>query len=170
MAVAALKASDHGGDGEGQKKKPDDDGDMRRLLQGFEKVLLPWVDHVEVAVDGGHSQEGDTCSPVEEEHEEHGFAHHLVLAPALAIDEVVRLHGQTEKQEDIRQHQVEEEDIVAVGFPELQLENEEMEDGRIERQGQDENDNHNRCVEFVQRLAGGITVLDDTFSNIHDCC
>lgn len=33
MAVAAIKVFEHGGDGERQKKQPDEDRDMRRFLE-----------------------------------------------------------------------------------------------------------------------------------------
>lgn len=76
------------------------------------------------------------------------------------------LYGQTEEQEDVRQHQVEKEDIVGVGFPEFQLEYEEVEDRCIQRQSQDENHNHDSCIEFIQSLVCGFAVLDQLVSRI----
>lgn len=64
MAVAALKGLEHGGNGERQQKQPNEDGDLGRFLQGFQEILPAWVNHVEVAIDGGHSQEGDAGPPV----------------------------------------------------------------------------------------------------------
>ncbi|XP_063078764.1 uncharacterized protein si:ch211-140l13.3 [Engraulis encrasicolus] len=84
-----------------------------------------------VAVYGDDCEEGNAGSPVQEQHEEHGFTHHLVVAPPLSVQEVVRLHRQTDEQQDVGQHQVEEENVVAVCLPELQLENEEVEHGYI---------------------------------------
>lgn len=158
MAVATLEVLEHRGNGERQKKDPDDDGDMRRFLQSLQEVLAPRVDDVKIPVDGSHGQEGDAGSPVEEQHEEHGFAEHVVAAPPFSFYEVVGLYGQTEEQQNVRQHQVEQENVVAVGFPELQLEYEEVEDGRVERQRQDKNQNHDRRVEFIQ-----MNVCDSTF-------
>lgn len=68
--------------------------------------------------------------------------------------------GQTEEQEKVSQHHVEKEDIVGVGLPELELEDEEMEHRCIQRQSQDENHNHDSCVELIQRLVCDITVFD----------
>lgn len=160
VAVAALKGLEHGGDGERQQHEPDDDWDLRRFLEGFEEILPTGVHHVEVPVDGRHRQEGDAGPSVQKQHEEHGLADDLVLAPSLSLDEVVGLDGQAEEQQNISQHQVEEEDVVGVGFPELQLEYEEVEDGRVQRQSQDENHNHDSCIKLIQRLVCGFTVLD----------
>lgn len=166
MAVAAFKAFEHGGYGEGQKQHPYDDGDVGRFLEGFQEVLFPGVDDVKVAVDGDDGEEGDAGPSVQEQHEEHGFAHSVVPAPPLSLDEVVRLYGQTEQQEHVGQHQVEQEDV---GFPELHFEYEQVEDRRIERQSQDENHNHHSCVEFVQRLVCGLAVLDQLVNGVIVC-
>lgn len=122
--------------------------------------------HVKIPVDGGDGQEGDAGPPVEKQHEEHGFAHCVVSTPPLSLDEVVCLDGQTEEQENVRQHQVEQEDVVGVGLPKLQLENEEVEDRCIQRQSQDENHNHDGCVDFIQNFVRGLTVLDQLVGRI----
>lgn len=166
MAVAALEGLEHGGDGEGQQQQPDDDRDVRRLLQDFQEVLAARVHHVEVAVDGGDGEEGDAGAAVQEQHEEHGLAHGVVLASALALDVVVRLDGQAEEQQDVSQHQVEQEHVVSVGFPELQLEYEEVQDGGVERQSQDEDHDHHGCIELIQRLVVGFAVLDRLKSTV----
>lgn len=62
------------------------------------------------------------------------------------------LYWQTEEQENVRQHQVEKEDVVGLGFPEFHLENEEVKDRRIQGQSQDENHNHDSCIDFIQSL------------------
>lgn len=133
VAVAAVKVLEHGRHGERQQQQPDEDGDVRRLLERLQQVLAAGMHHVEVAIDGGDGEEGDAGAAVEEEHEEHGLAHRVVFAPPLARDEVVRLDGQAEEQQDVCQHQVEQEDVVGVGLPEFQLEYEEVEHGRVER-------------------------------------
>lgn len=78
----------------------------------------------------------------------------------------MRLYGQTEEQEDVCQHQVEKENIVGVGFPKFQLEYEKVQDGRIQRQSQDENHDHDRCIEFIQCLVGGFAVLNELVGRV----
>ena len=119
MAVAAFKGVQHGGDGEGQQKQPDDDGDVRRLFEGLEEVLPAGPDHVEVAVDGDDSEEGDAGPAVQEHHEEHGLAGGVQDASPLPHQEVVSLEGQAEEQQDVGQHHVKQEDVVAVCLPKL---------------------------------------------------
>lgn len=95
--------------------------------------------HLEVAVDGDDGEECDAGAPVEEDREEHGAEDHLALAAPLAQLEVVGPHRQAEEQQDVGQHQVKQEDVVGVlAPPELELEDEEVDDGHVERQGQDE--------------------------------
>lgn len=169
VAVTAFKVLEHGGHGERQQEQPDEDGDLRRLLERLQQVLAAGVHHVEVAVDGGDGEEGDAGAAVEEEHEEHGLAHRVVFAPPLALDEVVRLDGQAEEQQDVGQHQVEQEDVVGVGLPEFQLEYEEVEHGGVERQGQNEDHDHHGGVELVQSLVCGFAVLDHLERRVHHC-
>lgn len=157
VAVAAVKVLQHGGDGEGQEKQPYDDRDLRRFLDGFEEILPPGMHHVEIPIYGGDGQEGDAGPSVQKQHEEHRLAHHVVGAPSLSLDVVVSFDRQTEEQEDVCQHQVEQEDIVGVGFPELEFEYEEMENGCIERKSQDKNHNHDSGVKIIQRLVCGFT-------------
>lgn len=152
MAVAAFKGFEHGGNGEWQKQQPDDEGDLRRFLQSFQEILPPGMHHVEVSIDGSDRQEGDAGASVQKQHEEHGFAHGVRVASPLSFDEVVRLYGQTEEQQNVRQHQVEQKNVVGVGFPEFQLEYEEVEDRCVQRQRQDKNHNHDGRVEFIHRL------------------
>lgn len=120
VAVAALERGDHGGDGEGQQEEPDDDGDLRRLLQHFDKVPAPEMHHVEVAVDGQSDEEGDAGSPVEEEHGEHDLADHGVTAAPLSVKVVVGLDGEAGHQQEVSDHNVEQED--AFVLPELEPE------------------------------------------------
>jgi len=160
VAVAAFKVLEHGGDGERQQEQPDEDRDMRRLLERSQEILATGVHHVEIPVDGGHRQEGDAGAAVQKQHEEHRFANRVIVASPLPMNVVVGLEGQTEDQQDVGQHQVEQEDVVGVGFPELQLEDEEVEDRHVQRQRQDENHNHDGCVEVVQGLVGGFAVFD----------
>ena len=122
MTVAAFKGVQHRGNGEGQQKQPDDDGDVRRLLEGLEEVLPAWPDHVEVAVDGDDSEEGDAGPAVQEHHEEHSLTGGVLDTSPLPAQEVVCLEGQAEEQQDVGQDHVKEEDVVAVGLPKLQLE------------------------------------------------
>lgn len=160
VTVAAVKVFEHGGDGERQQEQPYEDRDVRGLLESPEKIFPTRVDHVKVPIDGRHRQESDAGSSVQKQHEEHSFANRVILAPPLAFDEVVGLNGQAEEQENVCQHQVEQEDVVGVGFPKLQLEYEEMEDRCVQRQSQDENDDHESCVELVQMFVGGLTVFN----------
>ena len=160
QAVAAVEVLQHGGDCERQKQQPDDDRDLRRLLESSEEILSTGVHHVKIPVDGSHREEGDAGPSVQKQHEEHCFAHCVIRTPPLTHDEVVRLDGQTEEQEDVSQHQVEKEDIVGVGFPELQHEYEEVDDGYVQRQSQEENNKHDSRVEFIQANVRDITVLN----------
>lgn len=84
VAVAALGRLEHGGNAERQEEEPDEDGDVWRLLEHLQEVLLPGVHHGDVAVDGNHGEEGDAGSPVQKQHEEHGFADGIVVAPPLS--------------------------------------------------------------------------------------
>lgn len=70
VTVAALEGLHHGGDGEGQQEEPDHDGDLRSLLQHFDEVPPPEMDHVEVAVEGQRDEKADAGPSVEEQHEE----------------------------------------------------------------------------------------------------
>lgn len=124
MAVAAFKCLQHSGNGEGQQKQPDDDGDLRRLLEGFEEVLPARVDHVEVAVDGGDGEEGNAGPTVKEQHEQHGLTDRIFVTSPIPTNEVVGLEGQAEEQEDVGHNQIKKEDVVAVRLPEFQLEDE----------------------------------------------
>lgn len=124
VAVATFKCLQHRGDCEWQEKQPDNYGDLRRLLEGLEKVLPAGVDHVEVSVDGGDSEEGNTGPTVQEQHEEHGLTDHVLVTSPIPMKEVVCLEGQAEEQEDVGQNQVEEKDVVAVRLPEFQFEDE----------------------------------------------
>lgn len=126
--------------------------------------------HIEISIDGGHRQEGNAGSSVQKQHEEHSFAHCVVRTPPLPLDEVVRLYGQTEEQENVRQHEVEKKDVVGVGFPEFHLEYEEVEDRCIQGQGQENDNNHDSRVEFVQSLVCGFTVLNFLESGVHHVC
>lgn len=64
MTVAAVKVLEHGGNGEGQKKQPDEDGDMRRFLERFQEILSTRMHHVKISIDGRDRQEGDAGAPV----------------------------------------------------------------------------------------------------------
>lgn len=118
VAVAALKGSHHGGDGERQQEKPDDDGDLRRFLQHFDEIPPPEVHHVEVAVDGEGDEEGDAGSAVEEQHEEHRLARHFVLAASQAIPIMVGLGRKAGHQQEVSNHNIEQEDTFVL--PELE--------------------------------------------------
>lgn len=122
VAVAALESGDHSGDGEGQQEEPDDDGDLRRFLQHFDKVPPPEVHHVEVAVDGQSDEEGDAGSPIEEQHEEHRLADSGVTAAPLSVKVVVSLDGEAGHQQEVSDHNVEQEN--AFVLPELEPEEE----------------------------------------------
>lgn len=99
MAVTALKGLHHSGDGEGQQEKPDDDGDLRRFLQHFDKVPSSKMYHIEVAIDGQGDEEGNTGSSVEKQHEEHRLTHHVILAAPQAIVVMVGLERKTGHQQ-----------------------------------------------------------------------
>lgn len=118
MAVAALKGLHHRGDGEGQQEKPDDDGNLRRFLQYFDKVSSPEVHHVEVAVDGQGDEKSNAGSPVEEQHEEHGLAHDVVVAAPQIMAVVVDFSRETHHQQEIGDYNVEQEDTFVL--PELE--------------------------------------------------
>lgn len=64
VAVAAVKVLEHGGNGEWQKKQPDEDRDMRRFLESFQEVLSTRMHHVKISIDGSDRQEGDAGAPV----------------------------------------------------------------------------------------------------------
>lgn len=117
VAVAALEGLDHGGRGQGQQQEPNDDGDLRGLLQDLDKVPPAQVHHVEVAVDGKHDEEGDAGATVEEEHEEHGLAGHVIVAAPQLVAVVVGFEGQAGHQQEVGHHDVKEED--ALVLPEL---------------------------------------------------
>ena len=74
--------------------------------------------HIEVAVDGQRSEEGDARPAVDEEHEEHGLAVGLVFAAPEAVLVVEGLDGQAHHEQEVSHHNVEEEH--AVGLPELE--------------------------------------------------
>lgn len=123
VAVAALEVLEHCWNRQGQEHDPDDDGDLGGLFQRFEQILATGMDHVEIPVYGRHGQEGNAGPSVEKKHEQHRFAHRVLRASPLSSDVVVCLYGQTEEQQDICQHQVEQENIIGVCFPKLELEN-----------------------------------------------
>lgn len=118
MAVAALKGLDHSGDGEGQQEKPDDDGDLRRLFQHFDKIPSSKMHHIEVAIDGQGDEEGDAGSSVEKQHEEHHFTHHVILAAPQVVLVMVGLGRKTSHQQEIGNHNIEQKD--AFVFPEFE--------------------------------------------------
>lgn len=118
VAVAALEGLDHGGRGQGQQQEPNDDGDLRGLLQDLHKVPPAQVHHVEVAVDGKHDEEGDAGATVEEEHKEHGLAGHVIGAAPQLVAVVVGFEGQAGHQQEVGHHDVKEED--ALVLPELE--------------------------------------------------
>lgn len=118
VAVAALEGLDHGWGGEGQQQEPDDDGDLWGLFQDLDKVPPAQVHHVEVAVNGQHDEEGDARAPVEEEHEEHGLAGHIVIAAPQLVAVVVGFEGKAGHQQEVGHHDVEEEDALVP--PELE--------------------------------------------------
>lgn len=96
VAVAALKGLDHSGDSERQQEEPDDEGDLRRFLQNLYAVHPAEVDHVEVAIDGQDSEEGDAGSSVEKQHEQHDVTHGAILCAPQAMLVVVGLEGKTD--------------------------------------------------------------------------
>lgn len=99
MAVTALKGRHHGGGGEGQQEKPDDDGDLRRFLQYFDKVPPSEMYHIEVAINGQGDKEGNTGSSVEKQHEEHCLTHHVIIAAPQAMIVMVGLERKTDYQQ-----------------------------------------------------------------------
>lgn len=159
MAVAAFKVSHQRGNDEKHKHYPNDDRDVRRFLESLQEVFPARVHHVEISVDRGHGEEEDAGAAVQKQHEEHRFADVIVFAPPLSINEVMGLDWQAEKQQNVRQHQVEKKNVVAVGFPELELGYEEVEDHGVQRQSQDKNHNHYSGVEVIQPLEIGTTVI-----------
>lgn len=118
VTVAALEGLQHGGDGEGQQEKPDDDGDLRRFLQDFDKIPSPKMHHIEIAVDGQHDEEGNASASVEEQHEEQGLADWRAVAASLVVLVVVDLGWKAGHQQEISNHDIEEED--AFVLPELE--------------------------------------------------
>lgn len=118
VTVAAFEGLQHGGDGEGQQEKPDDDGDLRRFLQDFDKIPSPEMHHIEIAVDGQHDEEGNASASVEEQHEEQGLADWRAVAASLVVLVVVDLGRKAGHQQEISNHDIEEED--AFVLPELE--------------------------------------------------
>lgn len=110
VTVAALEGLDHRGDGEGQQDEPDDDGDLRGLLQHFDNTPPPEMHHLEVALYGEGDEEADAGAAVEEQHEEHRLAHPFFGAAPLAVMVVVGRGRKTGHQQEIGDHDVEEED------------------------------------------------------------
>lgn len=122
VTVAALKGLHHGGDGEGQQEKPDQDGDLRSFLQHFDKVPPSEMHHVEVAIDRQRDEEGDAGPPVEKQHEEHRLTHHAILAAPQVVAVMVGFGRKTDHQQEISNHNVEQEDTFVL--PELEPEEE----------------------------------------------
>lgn len=118
VTVAALERLQHGGDGEGQQEKPDDDGDLRRFPQDFDKIPSPEMHHIEITVDGQHDEEGNASASVEEQHEEQGLADWRAVAASLVVLVVVDLGRKAGHQQEISNHDIEEED--AFVLPELE--------------------------------------------------
>lgn len=118
VAVAALKGIHHGGDGEGQQKNPDDDGDLRGFLHNSHTVPPPKMHHVEVAVEGQGDEEGDAGSSVEKQHEDHRLALEVFLAAPESVAVAVHFGREADHQQEVSHHDVEEED--AFVLPELE--------------------------------------------------
>lgn len=134
VAVAALKGLDHGGDGEGKQQEPDENRNLGRFLQHFDTVSPSKMDHVEVAIEGEDDEEGYTGSSVEKQHEKHRFTNHIVTAAPQVVLIMVDLERKAGHQQKISNHNVEQED--AFVLPELEPEDEDVEDGQVERQTQ----------------------------------
>lgn len=74
--------------------------------------------HIEVAIDGQGDEEGNTGSSVEEQHEEHRLADHIVLAAPQLVAVMVGLGRKTGHQQEVRNHNIEQEDTFVL--PELE--------------------------------------------------
>lgn len=112
QTVAAVEGADHGGGGEDQQQDPDAHTLQGRLIEGLDAVPPPQVDHAEVAVQGQQDEEDDAGAAVQEQHEEHGLADGVGLAPPQVVLEIVNLDGQTDHQQEVSNHNVEEEDAL----------------------------------------------------------
>lgn len=140
VAVTALKGFHHSGDCEGQQEKPDDDRDLRRFLEDFDEISPAKMYHIEVAIDGQCDEEGNTGTSVEEQHEEHHLTHTIILTAPHMVMVMVGLGRKTSHQQEISNHDIEQEDTFVL--PELEPEDEDVEDRQVERQTEHELYNH----------------------------
>lgn len=159
VAVAALEAGQHGRDGQRHKHNPDQNRDENVSLPDLEGVPNAGMNHAEVTIDGNDSQEGDARFSVQEEHKQDRSAYGVVVTPSLSTLEVIRPDRQTDQQQDIRQDEIEEKNVVAFRFPEFEFKNEEVDHGEVQRKCQDKLHYHHREIERVQILTSSCTVV-----------
>lgn len=81
------------------------------------------MDYAKISINGDDRQESDAGSSVEKLQKELYFAHYLIFTTLLKI---IRLYGQSNQQQNVSQDQIEQENVHCFRFPELELEDEEM--------------------------------------------
>ncbi|XP_073667590.1 uncharacterized protein [Paramisgurnus dabryanus] len=137
----------HGWNSQNPQKHPDKDGNLRRMFQHPQDFPLLGMDHAEITINGDDGQKGDACSSVEKLQEELYLAHNLVLA---ALLKVISLHWQSNKQQNVSQDQIEQENVNGFRFPEFQLEDEDMNDRNVQKETENKLQANHRRVENVK--------------------
>lgn len=81
------------------------------------------MDDAKISINGDDRQESDAGSSVEKLQKELHFAHDLIFTTLL---KVICLYGQSNQQQNVSQDQIEQENVNGFRFPELELDDEEM--------------------------------------------
>ncbi len=106
------------------------------------------MDHAKISINGDDRQEGDAGSSVEKLQKELYFAHYFLFT---ALLKVICLYRQSNQQQNVSQDQIEQENINGLRFPELELEDEEMDNCNVQQETQDKLQHYHRRVENIQR-------------------
>lgn len=148
IAVASDKTLQHGWNRQNSQYHPDKYRNLRRMFQNPYDFPLPRMDYAKISVNGDDRQEGDAGSPVKKLQKELYFAHYLIFT---ALLKVIRLYRQSNQQQNVSQDQIEQENVNGFRFPELELEDEEMDNCNVQQETQDKLQNYHRRVENIQR-------------------
>lgn len=163
--VAALEGGQHRRDGQRQKQNPDHNGNENGPFMHLEWVFYPWMDHAHVTVDGNNSQERNAGSSVQKQQKDDWLTNSVVVTPSLSTLKVVRPDWQANEQQDIRQDQIEQKNVVAFRFPEFEFKNEEVDHAEVQRKCQDKLHYHHGEVDPVQILTSSCTVVTRVVSH-----
>lgn len=128
---------------------------------------LQRMDYAKISVNGDDRQEGDAGSPVEKLQKELYFAHYLIFT---ALLKVIRLYGQSNQQQNVSQDQIEQENVNGFRFPELELEDEEMDNCNVQQETQDKLQTYHRRVENIQRSVIVYVLLTDVVRVVRFVC